>query len=171
MDEPELKTAYRKREGNPISQYFGLIAEGFVTQADLDNPDFPVSTFGTVKVGDLKYKDANGDGFIDDRDESRIGYSDIPENTYALSWGVNYQGWGFSVMFQGVDHVSRYYDAEAKYAFVSGGKVKKSFGTLESCAERSLQSATCQYRCCTTTITVITISVKIFFLRTDHLFV
>ncbi|MEZ5005434.1 MAG: TonB-dependent receptor [Bacteroides graminisolvens] len=40
MDEPELKTAYRKREGNPISQYFGLIAEGFVTQADLDNPDF-----------------------------------------------------------------------------------------------------------------------------------
>ena len=125
MDEPELKTAYRKREGNPISQYFGLIAEGFVTQADLDNPDFPVSTFGTVKVGDLKYKDANGDGFIDDRDESRIGYSDIPENTYALSLGVNYKGWGFSVMFQGVDHVSRYYDAEAMYAFVSGGKVKE----------------------------------------------
>lgn len=125
MDEPELKTAYRKREGNPISQYFGLIAEGFVTQADLDNPDFPISTFGTVKVGDLKYKDANGDGFIDDRDESRIGYSDIPENTYALSLGVNYKGWGFSVMFQGVDHVSRYYDAEAMYAFVSGGKVKE----------------------------------------------
>lgn len=125
MDEPELKTAYRKREGNPISQYFGLIAEGFVTQADLDNPDFPVSTFGTAKVGDLKYKDANGDGFIDDRDESRIGYSDIPENTYALSLGVNYKGWGFSVMFQGVDHVSRYYDAEAMYAFVSGGKVKE----------------------------------------------
>lgn len=125
MDEPELKTAYRKREGNPISQYFGLIAEGFVTQADLDNPDFPVSTFGAVKVGDLKYKDANGDGFIDDRDESRIGYSDIPENTYALSLGVNYKGWGFSVMFQGVDHVSRYYDAEAMYAFVSGGKVKE----------------------------------------------
>ena len=124
MDEPELKTAYRKREGNPISQYFGLIAEGFVTQADLDNPDFP-STFGAVKVGDLKYKDANGDGFIDDRDESRIGYSDIPENTYALSLGVNYKGWGFSVMFQGVDHVSRYYDAEAMYAFVSGGKVKE----------------------------------------------
>jgi len=125
MDEPEQKTAYRKREGNPISQYFGLIAEGFVTQADLNNPDFPVSTFGTMKVGDLKYKDMNGDGFIDDRDESRIGYSDIPENTYALSLGLNYKGWGFNVMFQGVDHVSRYYDAEAMYAFVNGGKVKE----------------------------------------------
>lgn len=125
MDEPEQKTAYRKREGNPISQYFGLIADGFVTQADLNNPDFPVSTFGTVKVGDLKYKDMNGDGFIDDRDESRIGYSDIPENTYALSLGLNYKGWGFNVMFQGVDHVSRYYDGEAMYAFVNGGKVKE----------------------------------------------
>jgi TonB-linked SusC/RagA family outer membrane protein len=125
MDEPEQKTAYRKREGNPISQYFGLIADGFVTQADLNNPDLPVSTFGTVKVGDLKYKDMNGDGFIDDRDETRIGYSDIPENTYALSLGLNYKGWGFSVMFQGVDHVSRYYDAEAMYAFVNGGKVKE----------------------------------------------
>jgi len=125
MDEPEQKTAYRKREGNPISQYFGLIADGFVTQADLNNPNFPVSTFGTVKVGDLKYKDMNGDGFIDDRDETRIGYSDIPENTYALSLGINYKGWGFNVMFQGVDHVSRYYDAEAMYAFVNGGKVKE----------------------------------------------
>lgn len=125
MDEPEQKTAYRKREGNPISQYFGLIADGFITQADLNNPDLPVSTFGTVKVGDLKYKDMNGDGFIDDRDETRIGYSDIPENTYALSLGLNYKGWGFNVMFQGVDHVSRYYDAEAMYAFVDGGKVKE----------------------------------------------
>jgi len=125
MDEPEQKTAYRKREGNPISQYFGLIADGFITQADLNNPDLPVSTFGTVKVGDLKYKDMNGDGFIDDRDETRIGYSDIPENTYALSLGLNYKGWGFNVMFQGVDHVSRYYDAEAMYAFVNGGKVKE----------------------------------------------
>ena len=28
-------------------------------------------------------------------------------------------------MFQGVDHVSRFYDAEAMYAFVGGGKVKE----------------------------------------------
>ena len=67
----------------------------------------------------------NGDGFIDDRDETFIGYSDVPENTYALTLGADYKGWGFSVMFQGVDHVSRYYDAEAMYAFINGGKVKE----------------------------------------------
>ena len=124
MDEPAYKTAYRKREGHPINQYFGLVCEGFVTQADLDNPNFPVSTYGNVKVGDLKYKDMNNDGFIDDRDETFIGYSDIPENTYALTLGANYKGIGFEVMFQGVDHVSRYYDSDAMFAFQNNGKVK-----------------------------------------------
>lgn len=125
MDEPALKTDYRKREGHAINQYFGLICDGFVTSADLANPDFPQSTYGVVKVGDLKYRDMNNDGFIDDRDETFIGYSDIPENTYALTLGAQWKGIGFSVMFQGVDHVSRFYDAEAMYAFVGGGKVKE----------------------------------------------
>lgn len=125
MDEPASKTDYRKREGHPINQYFGLVCDGFVTQADIDGGNLPVSTFGTVKAGDLKYRDMNKDGFIDERDETFIDYSDIPENTFALTLGANYKGWGFSVMFQGVDHVSRYYDAEAMFAFVGGGKVKE----------------------------------------------
>jgi len=73
----------------------------------------------------LKYRDINKDGFIDNRDETFMGYSDIPETTFALTLGANYKGWGFNVMFQGVDNVSRYYDAEAMFAFVSGGKVKE----------------------------------------------
>lgn len=127
MDEPALKTAYRKREGHAIGQYFGLIADGFVTQADIDRGDLPVSTFAQAPLqpGDLKYRDMNNDGFIDERDETAIGYSDIPENTWSATAGVNWKGWSFSVMFQGVGHVSRYYDAEAMYAFVAGGKVKE----------------------------------------------
>ena len=125
MDEPSLKTDYRKREGHPIGQYFGLVADGFITQADIDGGNLPVSTFGSVQAGDLKYRDINKDGFIDDRDETFIGYSDVPENTYAINLGANWKGIGFSIMFQGVDHVSRYYDAEAMFAFVGGGKVKE----------------------------------------------
>lgn len=125
MDEPALKTDYRKREGHPIGQYFGLVADGFVTQADIDGGNLPISTFGNVQAGDLKYRDMNKDGFIDERDETFIGYSDIPENTYAINLGANWKGIGLSIMFQGVDHVSRYYDAEAMYAFVAGGKVKE----------------------------------------------
>ena len=124
-DEPALMTEYRKEEGHPIGQYYGLVCDGFVTQADIDGGQLPTSTFGDVKVGDLKYRDMNNDGFIDERDETFIGYSDVPENMFALTLGVNYKGWGFSIMFQGVNKVSRYYDAEAMYAFVNGGKVKE----------------------------------------------
>ncbi len=127
MDEPALKTDYRKQEGHPIDQYFGLVCEGFVTEADIKSGDLPTSVFalGDLQPGDLKYKDMNGDGFIDDRDETYIGYSDVPENSFALNLGATYKGFGLSMMFQGVSHVSRYYDAEAMYAFVDGGKVKK----------------------------------------------
>lgn len=125
MDEPEAKTDYRKEEGHPIKQYFGLISEGFVTASDLTNPNFPVSSFGNVQVGDLKYKDMNKDGFIDERDITFVGYGDIPENSYSLTLGFDWKGWAFSLMFNGVDHVSRYYDAEAQFAFVNGGKVKE----------------------------------------------
>ena len=130
MDEPSLKTDYRKQEGHPIGQYFGLVADGFITQADIDNgygTDYAVSAFAqsALQPGDLKYVDQNGDGFIDDRDETAIGYSDIPENTWSATAGVNWKGWSFSIMFQGVNHVSRYYDAEAMFAFVDGGKVKE----------------------------------------------
>lgn len=125
MDEPASKTDYRKREGHPINQYFGLVCDGFVTQSDIVGGQLATSTFGNVQVGDLKYRDINKDGFIDERDETFIGNSDIPENAFAVSLGGTYKNWGLNIMFQGVDNVSRYYDAEAMYAFVNGGKVKE----------------------------------------------
>lgn len=125
MDEPDLKTEYMKSEGHPIEQYFGLVCEGFLTQADIENPAAPISTFGTTQAGDLKYKDMNSDGFIDSRDVTFIGFSDVPENTYSISVGADYKGWAISLMFQGVSNVSRYYDAEAQFAFIDGGKVRE----------------------------------------------
>jgi TonB-linked SusC/RagA family outer membrane protein len=125
MDEPASKTDYRKLEGNAINQYFGLICDGFITAADIANPNLPVSSYGVVKVGDLKYRDVNTDGIINEQDITAIGFSDIPENNYAINAGINYRNWGFNMSFQGVSNVSRYYDAEAMFAFIDGGKVKE----------------------------------------------
>jgi len=122
-DEPVGMPASQKRENHAINQYYGLVADGFFTsQQQIDQS--PKQTFGPVKVGDLKYIDVNKDGFIDSRDVTFIGYSDIPQNSYSLTLGADYKGFSFSCMFQGVSEISRYYDAETMYAFVNGGKVR-----------------------------------------------
>ncbi|WP_343673590.1 TonB-dependent receptor [Chitinophaga sp.] len=126
MDEPAGKPAYRRNTGYSIGQFYGLVSEGFITQSDIDSKKLPTSTFTSeVKPGDLKYKDMNGDGYIDENDVTQIGYNTVPENTFSASVGLNYKGWSFSMMFQGVGKVSRYYDEEALFAFVDGGKVRE----------------------------------------------
>lgn len=51
--------------------------------------------------GDIKFKDINGDGKIDNNDRTYLG-SFLPKFTYALNLGANYKNFGLSVFFQGV---------------------------------------------------------------------
>jgi TonB-linked SusC/RagA family outer membrane protein len=64
--------AYRNRAGKPVDALFGLQSQGlFADQNDIDNA--ATQRFGTVKPGDIKYIDQNGDRVIDERDEVMIG--------------------------------------------------------------------------------------------------
>jgi len=59
---------YQYRKGQPVDATFGLESLGlFQDQADIDNS--PKQLFGSVKPGDIKYKDQNGDGYVDANDE------------------------------------------------------------------------------------------------------
>lgn len=63
---------YRNRAGNPVDAIFGLKSQGlFNSQAEIDNS--PVQRFGTIKPGDIRYVDQNGDKVIDERDEVMLG--------------------------------------------------------------------------------------------------
>jgi TonB-linked SusC/RagA family outer membrane protein len=74
---------YRNRAGQPVDATFGLAADGlFSSTADIERHE--LQAFGTVKPGDIKYKDQNGDGIIDANDEVRIGRSQAP-----FSYGLN----------------------------------------------------------------------------------
>jgi TonB-linked SusC/RagA family outer membrane protein len=65
-------------------------------------------SFGGVALqpGDVKMKDVNLDGVIDNKDYVRSGYTSIPRFTYGISFGFNYKGWDFSVLFQGAGGVA-----------------------------------------------------------------
>jgi len=87
--------------GYSIGQYKGLLTDGFYnTQAELNNR--PYNTYGNnAKLGDLKYRDINGDGVIDNKDLVPIGYPNIPEVAYNLSIGFSYKGFDVSALFIG----------------------------------------------------------------------
>lgn len=63
---------YRNRVGKPVDAIFGLVSEGFFTSQN-DINGHASQRFGVTKPGDIKYKDQNQDGLIDDRDEVMIG--------------------------------------------------------------------------------------------------
>lgn len=88
--------------GNPLNSTYGLIAEGiFTSQEEIDNS--PTQTFSTVRVGDIKYRDLNGDGKIDANDKTKIGYNaTCPEIYYTFNLGAEYKGVGLMAHFQGV---------------------------------------------------------------------
>lgn len=111
-DEIPNNFTYQNRTGQRLGQNFGLIAEGlYNTWDEVNSPERPIYSYVNNKVqpGDIKYKDYNGDGTINDFDAVPIGYSNLPEKTYGASLGLNYKGFDLSVLFQGVGNVSHYY--------------------------------------------------------------
>jgi len=101
--------------GNPLNSTYGLIALGlFRDQADIDAS--PTQTFSTVRPGDIKYKDVNGDGVIDANDKTKIGYSAYaPEIYYNFHAGAEYKGIGLDLMFQGVGRYTANLSAKGMY--------------------------------------------------------
>lgn len=99
--EPPRAEDYLYRKGHPIDQPFVLEAIGFFAdQADIDAS--PFQTFGTVKPGDIKYKDQNNDGFIDNNDVKAFGNPSYPTTMYSFDAGLEYIGFDLSVFLQGV---------------------------------------------------------------------
>ena len=93
---------YLKRTGKRIGQSFGLEAVGFFKDAG-DISSSPKQMFSQVKPGDIKYKDQNDDGIIDQYDEIAIGFNSTnPEIYFSASFSLDYKGIGLDALFQGV---------------------------------------------------------------------
>lgn len=92
--------------GHPLNSIWGLKSDGlFQSQAEIDAA--PTHTFSTVRPGDIRYVDINGDGKIDANDKTKIGYSNIcPEIYYTAHIGAEYKGLGITAHFQGVGRYS-----------------------------------------------------------------
>jgi len=72
--EETVTEEYQSSKGRPVDAMWGWECLGiFQSQDEIDNS--PEQTFGKVRLGDLKYKDQNGDGVIDQYDRVYLGKS------------------------------------------------------------------------------------------------
>jgi hypothetical protein len=99
---------YLKRTGRSYGQAFGLEAIGFFKDG-ADIAASPKQVFSQVKPGDIKYKDQNDDGAVDEYDTKPIGFNMInPELYFSATIGVEYKGVGIDALFQGVGNQTMY---------------------------------------------------------------
>ena len=102
LDEPVYPYVWKTSTGKPLSRTTGYIAQGlFSSQEEIDNS--PTQNLGsTVKPGDIKYRDVNGDGKIDGSDQVMISpYGTTPRIQYGLGLNVTYKKFDFGVFFNG----------------------------------------------------------------------
>ena len=89
-----------RKVGEPITQYYGYQTNGFF-QNDADVIKSPKPVGGTVAPGDLKFKDLNNDGIIDDKDKTVLG-NPFPRLTFGFTYRLAVKGFDLQVFIQGV---------------------------------------------------------------------
>lgn len=119
FDEEYSHYGYTRQAGFRVDQARGLIAEGLFKDYD-DIRRSPKQTFGEVAPGDIKYKDVNGDGRVDNSDVVPIGATTRPNLIYGFGLSTFWKDIDFNVHFQGAGKSSFFIDGYTVYPFSKG---------------------------------------------------
>ena len=116
IEEATEKPDWQRKVGKEISQPMGYIAEGlFQDEAEIKNSP---KQNGDVMPGDIRYRDINGDGYIDVNDATFIGFPETPGIIYGFQGFVNYKNFEFNFAFQGAGRRSFFMDPRKLSPFV-----------------------------------------------------
>jgi TonB-linked SusC/RagA family outer membrane protein len=132
---------WMKRTGQPLGQVYGYVAEGlFQTPAEINNS---ATTVGySPQPGDIKYKDLNSDGVIDQFDVKPIGRVGKPLLFFGLSMGVEFKGFDLSALVQGVANRDVYFGGPTVWAFQNGGSGQAYENNLDRWTPATAATAT-----------------------------
>ncbi|MFB2119493.1 SusC/RagA family TonB-linked outer membrane protein [Parapedobacter sp. 2B3] len=100
----EVEVALFKVSGQWVDRQLGYLSDGLFTQySQIEELPFDQDNAGnsTLRPGDIRYKDLNGDGRIDYKDQTDIGKGTIPKWMMGLRSTLKYKGLDAYFLFQG----------------------------------------------------------------------
>ena len=103
-----MEYPYLEYNGFPYNSIRGYQAIGLFKDED-DIKYSPKQTFGEVLPGDIKYKDINGDGMINELDKVPLTHSTYPLLMYGLGAEVRYKNLTLGILFKGTGKTSFFY--------------------------------------------------------------
>jgi TonB-linked SusC/RagA family outer membrane protein len=117
----------RRLTGRPINTYYGYHALGLFQESDdkngdgvIDQSEYPVTQFSTLRPGEIKFEDVNGDNVIDANDLKAMGNPSTPQLIYGFSPSISYKGIDVNFLFQGAGAGSFYLSGQAAWPFENG---------------------------------------------------
>ena len=129
-----INGVYKTQEGRPINQLYLITVDRIVRdEADLAyvqslvdaNPSY-FATYQRPELGDFLYRDANGDGRLDANDRVELGHGTLPRFTWGADLGAQWNGFDFSMHFQGTGENHVYYNNQAfRFVTVMGQSLNK----------------------------------------------
>ena len=126
-DRPVQPYPWMDRIGNNVLSRYGYIAEKLFDSQDEINASATPGSKASVKPGDIKYKDLNGDGLINDYDKTRIGRGDVPNKVYGFGLNISYKGFALSTFFQGVHGADIMLGGSGIFPFNGGGGLSNAY--------------------------------------------
>ncbi len=91
--------------GYPVNAFYGYVMQGiFQTQQEVNNAAVQIpgnDPYNRTSPGDVRFKDLNNDGVIDDNDRTIIGNPN-PQFIYSMTNNFSYKGFDLSIFLQGV---------------------------------------------------------------------
>lgn len=129
-DRPEQAYPWMSHIGNNVLSRYGYIAEKlFDTQAEINASAVPGSK-QLIRPGDIKYKDLNGDGLINDYDKTRIGRGDVPNLIIGFGFSASWKGFAFSTLFQSLRNSDIMLSGSAIFPFNGGGGLSNAYSNV-----------------------------------------
>ena len=133
-DQPAARYPWLETRGTNVLARWGWIAEGLFTSEDeiLDHAkqfgeDYP----GQIsKPGDIKYKDLNGDGTIDDYDRCVIGQGDVPKLYYGFGADIQIGHFSAGVIFSGNAFADRCLSGDGVHPFADQAGLSNLYANI-----------------------------------------